>query len=134
MEQKNKRGGNQNGRPQNQPAGRQGNNNNKPRPKLQATTSASRSASRGEAIRAQKRAHTDAERIVSQYLTADTSEKPRRANFLDTGTPTLKVIGIGGLDGGGSKNMILLEYLNDAIIIDCGNDLGVDLPGINYGI
>ncbi len=122
MEQKNKR---QSGRPQ-QPA--------KPRPKLQATTEASRSASRGEAIRAQKRAHTDAERIVSQYLTADAADQTKRANFLDTGTPTLKVIGIGGMDGGGSKNMILVEYMNDALIIDCGNDLGVDLPGINYGI
>jgi ribonuclease J len=30
--------------------------------------------------------------------------------------------------------MIVLEYLTDAIIMDCGNDLGVDLPGINYGI
>ena len=125
MEQKNKRPSNS--RPQNNRGGQA-------RPKLQATTEASRSASRGEAIRAQKRAHSDAERIVSQYLTADTSDKPRRANVLDTGTPTLKIIGIGGMDGGGSKNMMLLEYLNDAIIIDCGNDLGVDLPGINYGI
>ena len=125
MEQKNNRP--TGGRPQNNKAGQE-------RPKLQATTSASRSASRGEAIRAQKRAQSDAERIVSQYLTADTSEQPRRANYLDTGTPTLKIIGIGGMDGGGSKNMILVEYLNDAVIIDCGNDLGVDLPGINYGI
>jgi ribonuclease J len=38
------------------------------------------------------------------------------------------------MDGGGSKNMILVEYVNDAVIMDCGNDLGVDLPGINYGI
>jgi mRNA degradation ribonuclease J1/J2 len=38
------------------------------------------------------------------------------------------------MDGGGSKNMMLLEYMNDAIIIDCGNDLGADLPGINYAI
>ena len=30
--------------------------------------------------------------------------------------------------------MILVEYKNDAVIMDCGNDLGVDLPGINYGI
>ena len=37
-----------------------------PRPKLQATTEVSRSASRGEAIRAQKRAHSDAESIVSK--------------------------------------------------------------------
>jgi ribonuclease J len=38
------------------------------------------------------------------------------------------------MDGGGSKNMILVEYMNDAVVIDCGNDLGIDLPGINYGI
>lgn len=30
--------------------------------------------------------------------------------------------------------MMLVEYMNDAIIIDAGNDLGVDLPGINYAI
>jgi len=29
---------------------------------------------------------------------------------------------------------MVIEYQNDAIVIDCGNDLGVDLPGINYGI
>ena len=29
---------------------------------------------------------------------------------------------------------MLIEYKNDAIVIDAGNDLGADLPGINYGI
>ena len=38
------------------------------------------------------------------------------------------------MDGGGSKNMIVIEYGNDAVVIDAGSDLGVDLPGINYGI
>ena len=130
MEQKNnKRQSGGNRRPQNS------NNNNAPRPKLQATTTASRSASRGEAIRAQKRAHTDAERIVNQYQTAENGDAPKqRANFIDNGTPSLKIIGLGGMDGGGSKNTILVEYMNDAIIVDCGNDLGVDLPGINYAI
>lgn len=96
-----------------------------------------RPASRGAAIRAQKRASDDAHRIASQYLTAahakkDTKDRPR-ANFIDD-SPRLKVIGLGGFDGGGSKNTILVEYKNDAVIMDCGNDLGVDLPGINYGI
>lgn len=130
MEQKNnKRQSGGNRRPQNS------NSASPPRPKLQATTTASRSASRGEAIRAQKRAHTDAERIVNQYQTAENGDAPKqRANFLDNGTPALKIIGLGGMDGGGSKNTILVEYMNDAIIVDCGNDLGVDLPGINYAI
>jgi len=95
--------------------------------------------SRGRAIRAQKQAVEDANRIASQYLDASSSTqakpagKPRRANQIDD-SPRLKIIGLGGMDGGGSKNMMVLEYQNDAIVIDCGNDLGIDLPGINYGI
>lgn len=101
-----------------------------PRPK---TTAAARSVSRGEAIRAQKRTLEDATRTVSQYLTPTGEDNPKRANFIDN-SPRLKIIGLGGMDGGGSKNMMLIEYANDALVIDCGNDLGVDLPGINYGI
>lgn len=89
--------------------------------------------SRGQAVRAQRRSQQDAQRIANQYLTAaDTSTRPR-ANVVDD-SPRLKIIGLGGMDGGGSKNMILVEYKDDAVILDCGNDLGVDLPGINYGI
>jgi ribonuclease J len=101
-----------------------------PRPK---TTDQARSASRGEAIRAQKRSLDDANRVVSKYLTPTGDENTRRANFIDD-SPRLKIIGLGGMDGGGSKNMMLIEYANDALIIDAGNELGVDLPGINYGI
>ncbi|TXG78084.1 ribonuclease J [Patescibacteria group bacterium] len=93
------------------------------------------SSSRGAAIRAQRRAQDDANRIAGQYLdtpSVQQGDKPR-ANFVDD-SPRLKVIGLGGMDGGGSKNTILVEYMNDAVIMDCGNDLGVDLPGINYGI
>lgn len=120
-------------------------NNNKPnnnqgkRPPRQKSGGGSsplgRGASRGAAIRAQKRTHDDAQRVISQYLdqpSASTEARPR-ANFIDD-SPRLKIIGLGGMDGGGSKNMILVEYMNDAVIIDAGNDLGVDLPGINYGI
>ena len=89
--------------------------------------------SRGQAVRAQRRSQADAQRIANQYLNAEQQGKPARANVIDD-TPRLKVIGLGGMDGGGSKNMILVEYINDAVIMDCGNDLGVDLPGINYGI
>jgi ribonuclease J len=89
-------------------------------------------ASRGQAVRALKRTQMDAQRIANQYQAAS-AMKPRRANVIDD-TPRLKIIGLGGMDGGGSKNMILVEYVNDAVILDCGNDLGVDLPGINYGI
>lgn len=88
--------------------------------------------SRGAAVRAQKRSQMDAQRIANQYTAAQPVSK-KRANFIDD-SPRLKVIGLGGMDGGGSKNMILVEYMDDAVIMDAGNDLGVDLPGINYGI
>jgi ribonuclease J len=94
------------------------------------------STSRGQAVRAQRRSQADAQRIANQYVSADSAavaNRITRANQIDD-QPRLKIIGLGGMDGGGSKNMILVEYMNDAIILDCGNDLGVDLPGINYGI
>ena len=84
-------------------------------------------------MRAQKRNVEDANRIASQYLDSSSKGITKRANFIDD-QPRLKIIGLGGMDGGGSKNMIVVEYMNDAVIIDCGNDLGVDLPGINYAI
>ncbi len=88
--------------------------------------------SRGAAVRAMKRSQMDAQRIANQY-TAAQPVKQKRANVIDD-RPRLKIIGLGGMDGGGSKNTILVEYQNDAVVIDAGNDLGVDLPGINYGI
>ena len=91
--------------------------------------------SRGQAVRAQKRSQMDAQRIANQYTAAvvPSGKQAKRANVIDE-SPRLKVVGLGGMDGGGSKNMILVEYMDDAVILDCGNDLGVDLPGINYGI
>jgi ribonuclease J len=96
---------------------------------------AATTVSRGAAVRAQKRSQADAQKIANQYASATQMQdtETRRANFIDD-SPRLKVIGLGGFDGGGSKNMIVVEYQNDAVIMDCGNELGVDLPGINYGI
>ncbi len=125
-------------------------NNNKPKPDPAAKganrayraagrkdTRAMRSVSKGAALRAQKQAVSDANRVANQYLDASSKpsegQKPRRANLIDD-SPRLRIIGLGGMDGGGSKNMMVIEYQNDAIVIDCGNDLGVDLPGINYAI
>jgi ribonuclease J len=99
-----------------------------------APSSGGRPISRGQAIRAQKQSQMDAQRIVNQYASAAPAQNGnRKANQIDD-TPRLRIIGLGGMDGGGSKNMMLVEYENDAVVMDCGNDLGVDLPGINYGI
>ncbi len=122
-------------KPANKPAAKpRGKGQGRP-PKKDGNSSLGRGASRGAAIRAQRRNQDDAQRIANQYLpgAAASAEHPKRANFIDD-SPRLKLIPLGGQDSGGSKNMLVLEYLNDAIILDCGNDLGVDLPGINYGI
>jgi ribonuclease J len=100
-----------------------------------ANNSGRSGVSRGAAVRAQKRTQMDAQKIANQYTPAQVidQQEPRRANVIDE-TPRLRIVGLGGMDNGGSKNMIVVEYTNDAVIIDCGNDLSVDLPGINYAV
>lgn len=46
----------------------------------------------------------------------------------------LRIVPLGGQNGIGEKNMIVVEYNNDALVLDCGFDLGLDLPGVNYAI
>jgi ribonuclease J len=127
---------------QNNPKPKPHSNNQKPQNGNGNGKSNGRNVSRGAAMRAQKQAVQDANRIANQYMDASSKQmdtatpndqQKRRANSIDD-SPRLKVIGLGGMDGGGSKNIAVIEYGNDAIVIDCGNDLGVDLPGINYGI
>jgi ribonuclease J len=107
------------------------NNGNRPNP-----INNGRNVSRGAAMRAQQRNHGEAQRVIDSYNIADnnnSNDNKKRANQIDD-SPRLKIIGLGGMDSAGSKNMILVEYLNDAVILDCGNNLGIDLPGINYSV
>jgi ribonuclease J len=106
---------------------------NRPQQPSNKITLAAPAVSRGAAIRAQKRNAEMAHKLANEYQDAAATRLDVRANTIDN-SPQLKVVGLGGMDGGGSKNMILVEYMNDAVVIDCGNDLGIDLPGINYGI
>lgn len=89
---------------------------------------------RGAAIRAQKRNQDDANKVVNQY--ADASQKPKetRANTVADAFDKLKITFLGGLEDVGEKNMAIIEYKNEAIVLDCGNSLGIDLPGVNYTI
>ncbi len=89
------------------------------------------SVSRGQAVRAQKRTQMDAQKIANQYQQA---QERGRANVIKEDSAKLKITFLGGQEAIGEKNMQVLEFGNDAIILDCGNHLGVDLPGINYAI
>lgn len=94
-----------------------------------------RGASRSAAIRAQKRSLEDAQKMLNQYTpAAPVNEKAPRANAVTDDFSKLKITFLGGLEDVGEKNTAVIEYQNDAIILDCGNNLGVDLPGINYEI
>ncbi len=100
-------------------------------------TGTARTVSRGAAIRAQKRNMEDASKLISQYAPAASKhlEKPaRRANKITDVFDKLRITFLGGLEDVGEKNTAVIEYQNDAIVLDCGNNLGVDLPGINYEI
>ena len=89
--------------------------------------------SRHDALRASRRNLDDAARAVSQH-----SSTPQGANMqphtVKDALSKLKITLLGGLAEVGEKNMAVIEYQHDAIILDCGNNLGVDLPGVNYEI
>jgi len=88
---------------------------------------------RGAAMRAQKRNHDDADRAMERYADASQHQSRRTTDAADF-TNALKVTFLGGLDDVGEKNMAIIEYGDEAIVLDCGNSLGIDLPGINYTV
>lgn len=92
---------------------------------------------RGAAIRAQRRSQEDAQRLANQYSAAMPSKEDktqRRANVIIDESQKLKITFLGGQEAIGEKNMQVVEWQNDAVILDCGNNLGIELPGINYTI
>lgn len=89
-----------------------------------------------ELRRNQDDANTQAgfEDMVTDADKAKLQIRQRKANELNDGTPELKVTPLGGQSGVGSKNMTVIEYGDDALVVDVGFDLGLELPGINYAI
>lgn len=89
--------------------------------------------SRGAALRAQLRNQDDANKVINQY--ADASQKTHtRANVIKDAASKLKLTFLGGLEDVGEKNMAVIEYGSHALILDCGSNLSIDLPGVNYAI
>ncbi|MCA9343126.1 ribonuclease J [Candidatus Saccharibacteria bacterium] len=128
MEQKRSKSANRQKPNQNKPV-KQPANGNKPK------SGNGRGVSRSAAIRAQKRSVEDAQKMLNQYANASQKvDKRERANTVVDDFNKLKITFLGGLDDVGEKNTTIIEYQNDAIVLDCGNNLGVDLPGINYEV
>lgn len=87
----------------------------------------------GAAIRAQRRNQDDAQRVMSSYGNASQNLLAPSSKIANA-DEKLKISFLGGLADVGEKNMTIIEFKDEAIILDCGNSLGVDLPGINYEI
>jgi ribonuclease J len=90
--------------------------------------------SRGEAIRAQRRNSEMATKLAGEHLDAENNQYERRANVIKDEKTKLRVTFLGGQDGIGEKNMQVIEFGDDALILDCGFNLGLELPGVNYSI
>ncbi len=60
--------------------------------------------------------------------------RKKKARVAPVEPHTLRIIPLGGQDGIGEKNMIVVEYGESAIILDAGFELGIDIPGVNYAI
>ena len=88
---------------------------------------------RGAAIRAQRRNQDDAQRVMNSYGNASQNLLTPSSKIANA-DEKLKISFLGGLADVGEKNMTIIEFKDEAIILDCGNSLGVDLPGINYEI
>ena len=92
------------------------------------------STSLNQALRTQKRTSRLAEQVIDNANISDKRVNPQAKAVNIFGQDQLKVVFLGGQDGIGEKNMIVLEYEKDALVLDCGNELGLDLPGVNYAI
>jgi ribonuclease J len=77
---------------------------------------------------------TNAHRMVSDADKAAFIVQTRKEAKTNSTAGKLKITFLGGQNGIGEKNLIVFEYGDDAVVIDAGIDLSVELPGINYAI
>lgn len=114
-----------------QSASRQGAENNN---KTQRLQNPQLKTNRGEAIRAGRRNFETADKAVDRWNVFEKHHEKQAGVLPLQHKDRLRVTFLGGLEGIGEKNMMVLEYDQEAIIIDAGFDLSVDLPGVNYAI
>ncbi len=106
-------------------------NNNPPRERI---NNSQMKTNRGEAIRTARRNFDTADKAVDRWNVFEKHHEKQAGIIGMQHKDRLRVTFLGGLEGIGEKNMMVLEFDNDAIIVDAGFDLSVDLPGVNYAI
>ncbi|HRV76267.1 MAG TPA: MBL fold metallo-hydrolase, partial [Candidatus Saccharimonadales bacterium] len=117
---------NTNNRPQRD---RQLNNRKNNRP----ATSGPLKSSRSRAIQASRRSQDDANKAITNFNVVEGKLKNDSAGPIKK--DTLRILFLGGMNGIGTHNFTVIEYNDDAIVIDCGMDLTLGaLPGVNFGV
>ncbi len=97
------------------------------------TNSLDLKSSKSRAMHASRRSQDDAHKAIATMNVVDTKLKEYSAGPVKK--DTLRVVFLGGMNGIGTHNMVVFEYNNDAIVVDCGMDLTLGkLPGVNFGI
>lgn len=91
-------------------------------------------SSMNRALQTQKRSNKLVDQVINKAKIADKQPSLRGKSLNLFGQDQLKIIFLGGQDSIGAKNMVVVEYDKDAIVLDCGNELGLDLPGVNYAV
>ena len=105
--------------------------NGQPQPRVQISQM---KTNRGEAIRAGRRNFDTADKAVDRWNVFEKHNEHAVSAIPRLEPERLRITLLGGLEGIGEKNMAVIEYGNDAIVVDCGFDLSVDLPGVNFAI
>lgn len=105
--------------------------NGQPQQRVQIS---SMQTNRGEAIRAGRRNFETADKAVDRWNVFEKHNEHAVATIPRLQPEKLRIIPIGGQEDAGCKNMIVVEYGEEAIVMDCGFNLSVDLPGVNYSI
>jgi len=105
-------------------------NNNKGKGRIKANNMSTR---RGQAIRQSQFTRQNADKAVDQYDVVQSGDQQKQVKPL-TSNNILRWVALGGQDDIGARNMQVLEYGDTALIIDCGFDLGLELPGVNFAI
>lgn len=90
-------------------------------------------SSRSKAIQASRRSQDDANKAITNFNVVEGKLKNDSAGPVKK--DTLRIVFLGGMNGIGTHNFVVLEYNDDAIVVDCGMDLTLGaLPGVNFGI
>jgi ribonuclease J len=90
-------------------------------------------SSRSRALQAIRRAQDNANKSIGELGVVEGRLKNDSAGPVKK--DTLRVVFLGGMNGIGTHNLTVIEYNDNALVVDCGMDLTLGaLPGVNFAV